>query len=96
VTLVGVSREFDIPLRRVEVRISHKQNLLVGPNDPRQRELRIAHFSRQIKAWGPIEDAQRERLRWGAEHCPVHNSIRAAIPIDTTIEIASEEVPTVA
>ncbi len=89
-TLVGVSRECGISLRRIEVRVSHKQNLLVGPNDPRQRELRITHLYRVIKAWGPVDEDQRERLRWGAEHCPVHNSIGAAMPIETTIDIVRD------
>jgi len=90
---VGVAREFQIPLEGVQVRVSHKQNLLVGgPNDPQQRKMRITELYREISVRGPITDEQRERLLWGAEHCPVHNSISAAIPIRTTIAVVQERV----
>ncbi len=87
-TLVGVARESNIPLQGVEVRVSHKQNLLVGgPNDPKQRQMRITQLYRRIKVWGPIAEQDRQRLLWGAEHCPVHNSIGPAIPIETTLDV---------
>jgi len=86
-----VAREFQIPIEGVQVRVSHKQNLLVGgPNDPRQRQLRITELYRQISVRGPVTEEQRERLLWGAEHCPVHNSIGAAIPIRTALEVLQE------
>ncbi len=87
-TLAGVAREFNIPLQGVEVRISHKQNMLVkGPNDPKQRQMRVTQFYRRIQVRGPISEEDRQRLLWGAEHCPVHNSIGPAIPIETTLDV---------
>ncbi len=89
---MGVAREFHIPLQGMQVRVSHKQNMLVGgPNDPQQRQMCMTELYRQITVRAPLTPEHQERLRWGAEHCPVHNSIGAAIPIQTAITVAPEE-----
>jgi uncharacterized OsmC-like protein len=89
---VGVAREFNIPLQGVEVRVSHKQNMLVtGPNDPKQRQMRVTHLYRRIQVRGPISEEGRQRLLWGAENCPVHNSIGPAIPTETTLDVVTAD-----
>ncbi len=93
-TLVGVAREFNIPLQGIEVRVSHKQNMLVkGPNDPKQRQMRVTQLYRRIQVRGQITEEDRQRLLWGAEHCPVHNSIGPAIPTETTVVLVTSDPP---
>lgn len=93
-TLVGVAREFNIPLQGIEVRVSHKQNMLVsGPNDPKQRQMRVTQLYRRIQVRGQITEEDRQRLLWGAEHCPVHNSIGPAIPTETTLDLVTSDPP---
>ncbi len=93
-TLAGVAREFNIPLQGIEVRVSHKQNMLVqGPNDPKQRQMRVTQLYRRIQVRGPITEEDRQRLLWGAEHCPVHNSIGPAIPTETTLDLVTLDLP---
>jgi uncharacterized OsmC-like protein len=88
VTLVGVAHERQITLDELDVRVEHEQNITVsGPKDPRQRRLKITGLRRRIRVKGPREDAERDALLWGADHCPVSNSLEGAIDITTSIEV---------
>ena len=58
-----------------------------GPLDPRQRQLRMTELRRHIEVKGPISPEQAEQLLWGAEHCPVSNSLEGAIKITTRLEV---------
>lgn len=88
VTVTGVSREHNIPLEKVACQVSHKQNkLCYGPNDPGQRGLKITVLTRHIQVWGTISEAQSDQLLYGAEHCPVSNTLEAGVRIRTTIEL---------
>lgn len=87
-TLVGVAHEKGIDLGDIEVDVKHKQNLQVrGPKDVNQRQLKITELRRRIQVSGPLTERERENLLWGAEHCPVSNSLAGAIEITTSLEM---------
>lgn len=94
VTLTGVAREHDIPLEKVVCHVAHKQNkLCYGPNDPGQRSLKITVLTRDIQVWGEISQEQLDQLLYGAEHCPVSNTLEPAVKIRTTIELVGPLTP---
>jgi len=85
---VGVAREKNISLEGLRVRVVHKQNTKVaGPHDPAQRGLRITELRRHIEVKGSISDAEAATLLWGANHCPVSNTLEGAVPIITRMEV---------
>ena len=91
VTILGVAHEKGIGVRGVEVDVKHKQNMAVsGPNDPRQRELKITALRRTIHLEGDLSDEQRAALLWGANHCPVSNTLEEAIDIETSLEVVGQ------
>lgn len=85
---MGVSHEKDIALEGVKVRVTHQQNILdcYGPLDPRQRNLKITKLRRHIEVKGDLSEEDVETLLWGADHCPVSNSLKGAIEITTNIK----------
>ena len=85
---MGVSREKDIALEGVKVRVAHQQNIedCYGPFDPRQRSLKITKLRRHIEVKGDLSAEDVETLLWGANHCPVSNSLEGAIEIATKIK----------
>lgn len=87
-TLVGVSHEKNIALAGVKVRVVHQQNIIdcYGPFDPRQRGLKITKFRRHIEVKGDLSQEDLAALLWGANHCPISNSLKGAIEIDTKIK----------
>jgi uncharacterized OsmC-like protein len=88
VTLVGVARERNIQLEGIQVRIVHKQNIQVaGPHDPAQRGLRITELRRHIQVEGEVSQEEAQVLLWGAENCPVSNTLEGAVPIVTRLEV---------
>jgi uncharacterized OsmC-like protein len=87
---VGVSRERKIDLQDARVRVVHKQNIKVdAPHDPRQRSLRVSALRRHIEVKGNISEEEREALLWGANHCPVSNTLEGAVKITTRLEVVS-------
>lgn len=85
---MGVAREKNIALEGVKVRVAHQQNIIdcYGPFDPRQRSLKITRLRRRIDVKGDLSAEDVETLLWGANHCPVSNSLDGAIEIDTRIK----------
>ena len=85
---MGVSREKNIALAGVKVRVAHQQNITdcYGPFDPRQRSLKITKLRRHIEVKGDLSEEDVEALLWGANHCPVSNSLEGAIEIETKIK----------
>ncbi len=87
---MGVSREKNILLEEVKVRVTHKQNIRVGgPHDPAQRSLKITELRRHIQVKGTLSEQDVEALLWGANHCPVSNTLEGAVPIKTRIEVVA-------
>lgn len=91
-TLEAVAREKNIPLDGARVSVTHRQNLVVdAPEDPRQRQLHMTKIVRRITVRGPIDEQQQKELLWGAEHCPVSNTLRGGTAqIETTLELARD------
>lgn len=88
VTLVGVAYEKEITLHGIEVEVKHKQNIVVtGPKDTKQRQLKITELRRTIRLRGPHSEEEQEALLWGANHCPVSNSLEGAIAISTRLQV---------
>lgn len=85
---MGVSREQEIALEGVKVRVVHQQNIMdcYGPLDPRQRGLKITKLRRHIEVTGDLSKDDVETLLWGANNCPVSNSLEGAIEIETKIK----------
>jgi uncharacterized OsmC-like protein len=85
---VGVAYEKGITLHGIEVEIKHKQNIAVkGPKDTKQRQLKITELRRTIRLQGPHSEEEKETLLWGANHCPVSNSLEGAIEIKTQLRV---------
>ncbi len=85
---MGVSREKGIKLEGLRVRVAHKQNIQVrGPHDPAQRGLRITELRRHIQVSGDLSEENAQALLWGAEHCPISNTLEGAVAITTRLEI---------
>jgi uncharacterized OsmC-like protein len=85
---VGVAYEKGIKLHGIEVEIKHKQNIAVkGPKDTKQRQLKITELRRTIRLQGPHSEEEKETLLWGANHCPVSNSLEGAIEIKTQLRV---------
>lgn len=88
---MGVAHERSIPLEGVRVRVTRKQNIDgIGPYDPRQRQLRVTQFRRHIYVKGPLSQEHLDALLWGAEHCPVSNTLEGAVPIVSRIQKVEE------
>jgi uncharacterized OsmC-like protein len=84
---VGVSRAENIDLQGLVVRVKHKQNTMAPPTDHRARSVKIVALQRAIEVNGDISREESHLLLEGAEHCPVHNSLRGAIEIHTTLTV---------
>lgn len=85
---MGVAYEKGITLHGIEVDIKHKQNIAVkGPKDTKQRQLKITELRRTIRLQGPHSEEEQETLLWGANNCPVSNSLEGAIAIKTRLQV---------
>jgi uncharacterized OsmC-like protein len=88
VSLTWVARERHILLEKVASHISHKRNKLTyGPSGPGLRGLKMTALTRSIQVWGTISQEERDQLLYGAEHCPVTNTLEPAVKIRTTIDV---------
>lgn len=85
---MGVAHVENIKLESVRVRVVHKQNIMgIGPNDPEQRTLKITELRRHIEVKGDLSEEDKETLLWGANNCPISNTIEGSVPITTRLEI---------
>ena len=85
---MGVSPEKNIKLEGLKVRVVHKQNIKVaGPHDPTQRGLKIIELRRHIEVKGHLSEGDVEDLLWGANHCPISNTLEGAVPIQTRLKV---------
>jgi len=85
---VGVSREKNIKLEGAKVRVAHQQNIKVaGPHDPKQRSLKITQLRRHIEVHGNLSEEDQEALLWGANHCPISNTLEGSVEIITRLKV---------
>ena len=81
--------EKNIALSGANVRVTHQQNIKVsGPKDPAQRGLKITQLRRHIEVRGSdLSEQNVEDLLWGANHCPISNTLEGAVEIVTRIKV---------
>jgi uncharacterized OsmC-like protein len=87
-TMWRVARDERIPVEEIEVDVSSKPSHNDETAESSYRvtcDLRMLEMRRRITVSGEINDEQFRALLWGAEHCPVSNSIEVAIPIQTSM-----------
>lgn len=85
---MGVAHDKGIGLTAIEVDVTQKQNLVVsGPNDPNQRKVKIDRIVRNIRVEGALKEGDTEHLLWGANNCPVSNTLEGGVEIVTQLEL---------
>ena len=73
------------PLEGVTVRLSHAKIHARDCADCETREGRIDQIDCQIEVAGPLDDAQRSRLREIANKCPVHRTLKTEVHVRTSL-----------
>lgn len=72
-----------LPLRSVSVSVRHDKVHAEDCRDCETREGRIDEFQREITVDGDLDGAQRERLLYIADRCPVHRTLEGEIKVRT-------------
>lgn len=90
-TLAARARAENIPLEACDVHVRGLVNLpndglMPSLEDDENIDIRIVKLVRHITVAGELSPDQLERLKWVAEHCPVHRSIEGGCQIRTQIE----------
>jgi uncharacterized OsmC-like protein len=89
---VRVARDEKIELKEIEVEVKHKLNHLnetATSHYTATTSLKISEIRRAIRVRGSVDGEAAAKLLWGAEHCPVSNTIEGSVPVRTTIEVAA-------
>ncbi|MDZ4236370.1 MAG: OsmC family protein [Dietzia sp.] len=74
------------PLERVRVSLRHSR---IHAEDCAECETAkgwIAHIDLDVELTGDLDDTQRQRLKYIAERCPVHQTLTSEINIATSLE----------
>jgi putative redox protein len=69
------------PVEKVKVAVRHSKRTSQTPADLFQREVQID---------GPLDDAQRARMREIADKCPVHKTLEAGSAVETKLAPAAK------
>jgi putative redox protein len=80
-TIWRVARDKGIGLATIEVDVSYKPNRTDETAESSYLvtcDLRMTDIRRRILVGGDFDDDALEAMLWGAEHCPVSNTIAAA------------------
>jgi putative redox protein len=72
-----------MPLRDVEVRLSHARIHAKDCEDCETKEGRVDEIHSQIRLEGDLDEAQRKRLMEIATRCPVHQTLSSETKIRT-------------
>jgi putative redox protein len=73
------------PLQRVEVSLSQQQVHAKDCVDCETRDVRMDRVAKRIRLFGPLDDAQRQRLLEIAERCPVNRTLTGEITMETEL-----------
>ncbi len=73
------------PLEAVEVRLNHKKIHAKDCQDCEQKTGRIDQIERELVLTGPLDDAQRQRMKEIANRCPVHRTLEGEVKILTEL-----------
>ena len=88
-----VARDERIELTEIEVEVKYKLSHLdetATSHYTATTSLKISEIRRAVRVRGDVGDRAAAKLLWGAEHCPVSNTIEGSVPVRTTIEVAGE------
>jgi putative redox protein len=73
------------PLEGVEVRLRHQKIHAADCAECETKEGKVDQIEREIRLFGPLDDAQRARLIEIANKCPVHRTLTSEIRITTRL-----------
>ena len=74
-----------LPLERVEVRLSRQKIHAKDCEDCETREGTLDQIDRTLALPGPLDAAQRQRLLEIADKCPVHRTLTGEVKIRTRL-----------
>src|SRR5262249_39721455 len=80
----------NLPLERVSVTLAHGKVHAEDCANCETKEGMIDRIDRAIALDGPLDEAQRAKLREIADKCPVHRTLESEIEIRTVLEPAAE------
>lgn len=73
------------PLEGVSVRLAHQKIYAKDCADCEAKEGRLDHIERLITLEGRLDDEQRARLLEIANRCPVHQTLKSEIHVETKL-----------
>ena len=74
------------PLEAVEVRLNHKKVHAKDCTRCEQTEGKLDVIERELKLFGPLDEAQRKRITEIADRCPVHRTLEGHVEIFTDLK----------
>ena len=74
------------PLEAVEVRLSHKKIHAKDCEHCEQEDGKIDVIERELTLFGPLDEAQRQRIKQIADRCPVHRTLESKVEIFTELK----------
>jgi len=79
------------PLEEAVVRLEHAKLYARDEERSEHEDARLDRLDREVTLFGPLDEAQRERLLQIAERCPVHRTLEAGVVIATRAGEGDEE-----
>lgn len=73
------------PLKRAVVKLRHHKVHVQDCVDCENKAAKIDVIDRVLVLEGPLDEAQRAKLLEMAERCPVHQTLRSEIKVNTTL-----------
>ena len=73
------------PLEAVEVRLNHQKIHAKDCEDCEQKVGKIDQIERELVLSGPLDEAQRQRIKEIANRCPVHQTLEGEVKILTKL-----------
>ncbi len=73
------------PLEAVEVRLNHEKIHAKDCEDCEQKVGKIDQIERELVLTGPLDEAQRQRIKEIANRCPVHQTLEGEVKILTEL-----------
>ena len=73
------------PLERAVVKLSHRKVHAKDCEDCPEKPAKMDVVDRVVELHGPLDDAQKAKLREIAERCPVQQTLGGPIQVNTTI-----------
>ena len=74
------------PLEAVEVRLSHNKVHAKDCERCEQEDGKLDVIERELTLFGPLDEAQRQRIKQIADRCPVHRTLESKVEIFTELK----------